>query len=166
MTINLTALDWVLLAVFVLSCLVGMWRGLIYEALMVVGWIIAFIAARWSGPPLGALLPLNNLSMPLRIGIGCTIVFSCIAFVFGGIAWRTRHAVRTIGLQPVDGALGAAFGIIRALAAMLAGVALAHLTAIPHEPWWKASVGVYWLEQTLRQLYPYLPPLVTKYISG
>ena len=35
----MTALDWIVLAVFALSMLVGAWRGLVYEVLSLLGWI-------------------------------------------------------------------------------------------------------------------------------
>ena len=40
-------LDWVLLAVLLVSLLLGLWRGLVYEVLSVVSWIAAFVLAQW-----------------------------------------------------------------------------------------------------------------------
>ena len=165
--LNPTAmLDWVLLAVLLISCLIGMWRGLVYEALVLAGWVAAFFAARWGGPLVGLWLPLGGATADLRTGVGCMLVFIIVAFVCSGIAWQIRRSVRLAGLRPVDGMLGAAFGAARALAVLLAVVALAHLTPLAHEPWWNASVGVRWLEITLHRLYPYLPPEAVRYLSA
>ena len=159
-------LDWILLVVLLLSCLVGMWRGLVYEALMLAGWVVAFFAARWAADPVGVWLPLGNASATLRTGLGATLVFIVVAFGWGWIAWRVRGTVRVMGLRPVDGALGAVFGAARALVILLAAVALANLTPLAHAPWWHASAGVRWLEMTLHQIYPYLPPQVLRYLSA
>jgi membrane protein required for colicin V production len=160
------SLDWILLAVLLISCLIGMWRGLVYEALVLAGWVVAFFVARWGGEAAGLRLPLGDASAQLRTGLGGTLVFIAVAFVWGWLAWRIRRAVRIMGLRPVDGVLGAIFGAARALAVLLAAVALANLTPLAHEPWWNASVGVHWLEMTLQQLRSYLPPEAVRYLPA
>lgn len=159
-------LDGILLLVLLLSCLIGMMRGLVYEALVLAGWVLAFFAARWAGDAVGIWLPLGSASATLRNGLGATLVFIVVAFGWGWIAWRVRGAVRVMGLRPVDGALGAAFGAARALVILLAVVALANLTPLAQASWWHASLGVRWLEMTLRQIHPYLPPQVLRYLSA
>lgn len=156
----LAPLDWVLLTVLLLSCLIGMWRGLVYEALILTGWVLAFLASRWFGPQAGAWLPLGG-SAPggLRAGLGYTLVFIVVAFTWGMVAWRMRRAVQVMGLRPVDHMLGAAFGAARAIAVLLVAAALVDLTPLGQESWWRASIGVHWLETGLRQLHPYLPAL-------
>jgi membrane protein required for colicin V production len=161
-----TALDWILLAVLLISCLIGMWRGLVYEGLVLAGWVAAYFVARWASGSVGAWLPLGDASAALRAGVGGTLVFIVVAFACGLVAAKIRRAVRIMGLRPVDGLLGAAFGAARALAVLLAAVALANLTPLAHEPWWHASAGVRWLEMTLQQLRPYLPPEAAHYLSA
>jgi membrane protein required for colicin V production len=160
------ALDWILLAVLLISCLIGMARGLVYEALVLAGWVAAYFAARWGGAPLGLLLPLGGTSADLRTGVGSTLVFIVVAFACGWFAWKARRTVRFMGLRPVDGLLGAVFGAARALIVLLAVTALVNLTPLAHEPWWNASAGARWLETTLHQLYPYLPPQALHYLSA
>ena len=41
-------LDWICLAVLALSLSIGAWRGLVYEVLSVVNWVLAFVLAQWS----------------------------------------------------------------------------------------------------------------------
>ena len=45
----MAALDWVLLVVFLGSILIGAWRGLVFEVLSLVSWVLAFFAARLWG---------------------------------------------------------------------------------------------------------------------
>ena len=161
-----TTLDWVLLTVLLLSCLIGMWRGLVYEVLVLTGWVAAFFVARWAGGSIGVWLPLGGASAMLRTGLGSALAFIVVAFIWAGISWQIRRNVRLAGLRPVDGMLGAVFGAARALAVLLAVVALAHLTPLAQTPWWHASVGVRWLEMALRQIYPYFPPEVRHYLSA
>jgi membrane protein required for colicin V production len=164
-------LDWILLVVVLLSCLIGMSRGLIYEALVLAGWVVAYFTAHWVGPLIGARLPLDQLSgghasATLRAGVGGTLIFIVVAFAWGWVAWRVRRAVRLMGLRPVDGMLGAGFGAARALAVLLVATALVNLTPLAHQSWWNTSAGARWLEMTLRQLIPYLPSQVARYLSA
>lgn len=156
----LAPLDWILLTLLLLSCLIGMWRGLVYETLVLAGWVVAFLTSRWFGAQVGTWLPLgNNVPAALRAGLGYTLVFIAVAFVCGLVAWRMRRAVRVIGLRPIDHLLGAVFGAARAIAVLLIAVALVDLTPLGQESWWRTSIGVRWLEMGLRQLQPYLPEL-------
>ena len=40
-------LDWIFLAVLLASMLIGAWRGLVFEVLSALGWLVAFMAAQW-----------------------------------------------------------------------------------------------------------------------
>jgi membrane protein required for colicin V production len=167
MTATIAPLDWIFLVVLLLSCLLGMSRGLIYEALILAGWIAAYFVARGAGPLTGSWLPLGgDASATLRAGLGGTLVFIVVAFMWSGIAWRVSRTARMAGLRPVDGMLGAAFGAARGLVVLLVVTALVKLTPLAHAAWWNASVGARWLEITLRQIYPYLPPQAVRYLSA
>ena len=47
----MAALDWVFVAVLLASMLIGAWRGLVFEVLSVLGWVVSFfvawLAIRW-----------------------------------------------------------------------------------------------------------------------
>ena len=44
----MATLDWIVLGVLAVSLAVGAWRGLVYELLYGVGWVVAFFAAQLS----------------------------------------------------------------------------------------------------------------------
>ena len=71
----MTALDWIVLAVFALSMLVGAWRGLVYEVLSLLGWIVAFVVARLWGGEVAGLLPLAGWEPQLRYAAGFVLLF-------------------------------------------------------------------------------------------
>ena len=68
-------LDWALLAVLLLSAVVGLWRGLVYEVLSVAVWVVAFVLAQRYGAPVGIWLPVDGFSEPLRVAMGFAAVF-------------------------------------------------------------------------------------------
>ena len=59
MTVSIT--DWVLLGVMFTSMVVGLWRGLVYEVLSLVGWVAAFFLAQW--------LATQRQTLPVRMCI-------------------------------------------------------------------------------------------------
>ena len=50
----MATLDWIVLGVLALSLAVGAWRGLVYELLYGVGWVVAFFITRLLVPQLAA----------------------------------------------------------------------------------------------------------------
>ena len=46
----MATLDWIFLAVLLVSMVVGAWRGLVYEMLSLANWVAAFVLAQWFGP--------------------------------------------------------------------------------------------------------------------
>ena len=52
--------DWALAVVLRVSTAIGLWRGLVYELLALVGWVVAFIAAQLWGPVVAQWLPFGE----------------------------------------------------------------------------------------------------------
>ncbi|MEW6465630.1 MAG: CvpA family protein, partial [Pseudomonadota bacterium] len=72
---DLPLLDWVLLAVLVVSLLLGAWRGLVYEMLTCAGWVAAFFLAQWWASDLAVRLPLGSASAALRHAVAFVAIF-------------------------------------------------------------------------------------------
>ena len=159
-------LDWIVLGVLLASIALGVWRGLVYEVMSVLGWIAAFVLAQWFGPEMAQRLPMGNASGPIRYAAGLAVVFVAAAFAGGLVAWITRKLVETIGLRPVDRTLGAAFGLLRGLVILLAAVMVLDMTPLRNETWVSESKGVAVLTAALKGLQPMLPAEFTKYFPG
>ena len=59
--------DWAMLAVLVLSLVVGAVRGLVFEVLSLAGWIVACFAAQSGSPWLAPHLPIGTPGSPLNV---------------------------------------------------------------------------------------------------
>ena len=116
-------IDWALLAVLLLSALLGLWRGLVYEVISVAGWVAAFVLAQAYASDVAAWLPMDGFSAPLQLAAGFAVVFMVAAFAGGLVAWVVKKLVESVGLRPVDRVLGGAFGLVRGLVILL-GVAV------------------------------------------
>jgi membrane protein required for colicin V production len=163
---NLAFLDWVFLAVLLLSTLLGAWRGLVAEVLSVVGWIAAFIAAQLFATTVGQLLPMQSFSDGLRYAAGFACVFIGTAFAAGLVTWMVKKLIESVGLRPVDRTLGAAFGLVRGAVLLLAASTVVAMTPMKDAPWWTESQGAAVLSTVLKGLKPVLPAELGKYINA
>lgn len=160
----MVAVDWILLAVLLLSMALGAWRGLVYEVLSVLAWLAAFVAAQWFAPQVAQQLPMGNASEPVRYAAGFVVVFIGAVFAGGLVAWLVKKLVEAVGLRPIDRMLGMVFGLARGLILLLAVTLVVGLTPLRANPWWQESKGAGMLTATLASLKPLLPEAFSKYM--
>ena len=160
----LTGLDWILLAVLGASLLLGLWRGLVYEVLSVLGWAVSFYAAQWFAPDVAAMLPLPSLSDPLRYAAAFVLIFVAALFAWGLLAFVVKKLVEAVGLRPIDRVLGALFGVLRGVILLLASTVVINMTAMKTSDWWTQSSGAPLLSGVLEGLKPLLPEQFARYL--
>ncbi len=163
---QLAALDWIILAMLLLSMALGAWRGLVYEVLSVLGWFAAFIVAQLYAATVGNMLPMTGATDALRYAAGFMVTFIASAFAAGLISWLAKKLIDTVGLRPVDRTLGAFFGLLRGFVMLLAATTAVLMTPLKEGDWWKQSSGASILTKTLRAVKPILPVEVGQYISS
>ena len=161
----MTAVDWILLGVLVFSMLLGAWRGLVYEVLSVLGWVVSFFVAQWFAPDLATRLPVQSASDPVRDAAAFVLIFIATVFAAGLLAFIFKKLVAAIGLVPVDRVLGAAFGVLRGMILLLAATVVIDMTALKTSSWWQESKGAPLLSATLTALKPVLPEKFAKYLT-
>jgi membrane protein required for colicin V production len=157
-------LDWIFVAVLVISFVVGAWRGLVYELLSLANWIVAFVLAQWLAPDAAHYLPLANATEVVRYAAGFVVVFVAALFMGGLVAFLVRKLVAAVGLRPVDRVLGAAFGVARGVVVLLALTVVVGMTPLAKSPWWQESDGVGVATVVLKGLKPVLPEEFGKYL--
>lgn len=161
----LTPTDWALLAVLLLSMLVGLWRGLVFEVLSLLGWIAAFFAAQWFAPDVANWLPLSTASAPVRYAAAFVLTFIGAVFIGGLLAALVKKLVAAVGLRPVDRVLGALFGAVRGLVLLLVATVAIEMTPLHSGAWWQESRGAPWLSAALQGLKPALPAQFARYLN-
>jgi membrane protein required for colicin V production len=144
-------------AVLAASVLLGLWRGLVYEALSVLNWLAAFVLAQWLAPRAAQFLPLSRAGESIQYAAGFVVVFIAALFAGGLLAWLTKKLVEAVGLRPVDRVLGGAFGLVRGVVAVLALAVLVHLARLQDGVWWTESVTAGVATAALRGLKPVVP---------
>jgi membrane protein required for colicin V production len=154
-------LDYVVLAVFVLSIAWGIWRGLVREVMSLVGWVIAFLAANLFAAPLADQLP-SSISRPEYRTLFAFVVIFFVAVIVTALAaiWLAK-VMHAAGLGSIDKVFGALFGLLRALIIVLAFAIIAGLTGIPRTSAWKDSISGNQLGAAATALRPWLPPALS-----
>ena len=159
-------LDWIFVAVLLASMLIGAWRGLVFEVLSLLGWVVSFFVAQWWADDMAALLPMGESAGSLRYAAGFAVVFVASVFVCGFLTWLAKKLVEAIGLRPADRSLGAVFGVLRGLVLLLAVAVVAGLTPLRDAAWWQESRGAPVLAEVLRGLKPALPDEFARHLPS
>ena len=154
MDVDIGWVDIGLLAFLVLSVLVGVMRGFVFELLSLAGWFAAYFAGRWFTPLAQPHIPVGSAGSTLNYGVTFACVFIAALIVWSLAARLIRALIRATPLSPIDRLLGAGFGALRGLVVLLVVA-----TVIGISPWaksaaWQRSQGVAWLNGLLHELRP------------
>lgn len=159
---SLAIVDLMMLAVLLVSAGVGVWRGFLYEAASLLGWVVAYFAARRWSP---AVMARATLEGWVPQGWSPDVVAAaCFGGLFIGVllAWALaarllRRLVHATPLQVPDRLVGAVFGIVRGVVLLLVMATLVSWTPLKDHEAWQASVGRVWLERLVEGLKPFWP---------
>jgi membrane protein required for colicin V production len=154
----MSLLDIAIVAILVLSLLLGVWRGFVREIFSLAGWVLAFLAANAVAAPIGDALPTSIARPEVRVLIAFIVVFVFTLSATALAAMLVSKLFKAAGLGGVDRTLGGLFGLARGVVILLAITIAAGLTALPKHPLWKESVGAGMLTRTVLQLKGWLPP--------
>ena len=163
--VQLGWVDLALLAVFGLSVLVGLWRGLVFEVVSLLGWLVAFIIANSVGPILAGLIPAGTLTPELRLW-GCyVVVFFVVLVACTLLARMLRALISATPLSVIDRLLGGAFGVVRGALILVVVATLVTLSPFARSSPWTNSHGALWLGLALEGLKPVLPQSLNVHIN-
>lgn len=133
----MTLFDFVVITVLLVSLLLGVWRGLFYEVLSLIGWPLAFISSKWFAGSIAPLLP--GKEEAVRIALAYALVFIATLIAWSILVWLLSRLVRAAGLGGLDRILGGLFGVVRGVLVILVLVWLAGLTRLPEQPYWREA---------------------------
>ncbi|HEX7455305.1 MAG TPA: CvpA family protein [Gallionella sp.] len=131
----MTGFDYAVIGIMLLSLLLGIWRGLVYEVLSLSGWPLAFILSRQFAGKLEPLLPVSQEAA--RVALAYALVFIAALIAWGMLVWLFCKLVKAVGLGVPDSLLGGLFGLLRGVLVVLVSVWLAGLSSIPDQVFWR-----------------------------
>ncbi|MCZ2292445.1 MAG: CvpA family protein [Burkholderiales bacterium] len=166
MMAGISWVDWTLLAVLLLSMLVGVWRGLMFELMSLAGWVVAWFGAQYLAGDIGTWLPVG-----VPGSAGNALAAFVVAFVGILVAWALlarliRVLVHATPLSMPDRVLGAGFGLLRGGVLLLALSTALALTPAAQSALWQQSEGARWLGVVLGGLKPLLPDAMARHLPA
>ncbi len=133
----MTLFDFLVIAIVLVSAVLGLWRGLVHAVLSLLGWPLAFVVSRIYAGGLAPLLPMQQ--EVVRLLVAYVVVFIGALIVWSVLVWLLSRLVRMVGLGWLDRILGGVFGVLRGGLVVLVLVWLAGVTRIPEEPFWRTA---------------------------
>ena len=157
--------DYAILAVIVISVLVGALRGFIKEVFSLLVWAAAFFVAYQFGGDVAGLME-DAIELPsARTAMGFTGLFVAVLLVGGLLNYLLGRLVAGTGLSGTDRLLGGLFGAARGLALIVATLLVAGLTPIPADPWWKESPTIARMMPLVDWAASFLPDSVAEHLD-
>ncbi|MBX3620069.1 MAG: CvpA family protein [Rhizobacter sp.] len=158
--------DLVMAGVLLVSIVVGLVRGFVFEVLSLAGWFVAYVVARWFAADLGPYLPVGQPGSGLNHA-------ACFAALFIGalLVWALgsrllRFLIHATPLSLPDRLLGSVFGLLRGLVLLLAAATVIAATPLAKSPVWQASRGAHWLQVAVDGLRPLLPSQLSNHLPA
>jgi membrane protein required for colicin V production len=158
----MNGLDFVVIGILLLSMLLGLWRGLLYEILSLLGWPIAIILSKLSATSVAPLIPISQEEM--RVTAAYALVFVVALIAWGIVARLIAKLLKAIGSDWADRAMGGLFGVMRGVLIVLVLVWMAGLTSVPEQPFWRGSLTGSTLEKIALPTKTWLPVSIAQRI--
>jgi membrane protein required for colicin V production len=133
------AVDYIIIAILIISAVMGLVRGLLREAIAVITWFLAIVLAWVFAPSLEPLLGGVLDGSPLRIWAARAIIFVGVLLLGGAISVVLGHYVRVSMFAGMDKFLGFVFGIIRGVVVVGAFTIAVQAMRMDEDPRWKNS---------------------------
>jgi membrane protein required for colicin V production len=118
----MNALDWLILLIMMFSALLAAAQGFFFEVISLAGAVLGYLLAAWGYKRLAPWFLDYVKSAPIADLAGFLAIFVSVVILAGVIARLARWVVREAGLRWVDRALGAAFGFLRGMLIVTAGL--------------------------------------------
>ena len=117
--------DWVIVVVLTLSTLLSLWRGFVREALSLLAWVVAYVAANIFADTLSAVLAGAIDNVTGRYIVSFVIIFVGVLILGNLVNAVMRRIIKLTGLSTLDRLLGTVFGFTRGLIVVLVAVFIA-----------------------------------------
>ena len=156
--------DLTLLAVMAASVLLGLWRGLVFELMSLVGLVVAYVAAQGFSAQVAPWVPVGAPGSGLNQGAAFVATFVATLLAWALLTRLVRLIVRATPLTLLDRLLGGVFGLLRGGVLLLVAATLVAFTPAVRSTAWQASTGAGWLAVALAGVKPLLPAEVSRHL--
>ncbi|MBR7889904.1 CvpA family protein [Marinomonas sp. A79] len=136
----LSTIDWLIVAVVILSTMLSLKRGFVKEVLSLLTWVIAFVVAVKFSDQMQALLLDQVQNDQIRYIVAFVSLFVATLVVGVLVSYLLGSLIQVTGLSSTDRVLGMLFGFARGSLIVVAFVSLLSLSpAIEKTEFWQTS---------------------------
>lgn len=157
--------DLAILAITLLSAVVGVYRGFIRETLSLISWILAIWAAFSFSEPASVHFEPYMESPQLRLVAAFAAIFIFTLLVLSLLSYLLHRVLAVSGIAGTDRVLGGLFGIVRAVVLVSVVLLVARLPGYPQQPWWQQSLLIKQLNPVVEFFHSLLPPDIAKHLE-
>lgn len=158
--------DLAMLGVLAISVIVGLVRGFVFEVLSLVGWVVAYLVARWFAADVAVHVPVGKPGSATNHAVGFVLLFIAALLLWAIASRLLRFLIHASPLSIPDRALGAGFGLLRGLVLLMVAATVITVTPLAKTPTWQASRGAQWLHSALDGLRPLLPSQLSNHLPA
>ena len=161
----MTSFDYLVLAIIGLSIILSVMRGLLIEALSILGWVAAFFVAKTYSSQLMPMMPADIPTESMRILAAFLVLFFATLLVASLLAIALTAIFKKIGLGWLNRLFGAIFGLARGVLIVCILVFLAGLTDAPQDERWRNAMFSAPIEALVISLLPWIPDNIAKHVK-
>lgn len=158
----MTGFDYAVIGIMLVSLLLGLWRGLTYELLSLLGWPLAFLMSWQLAGKIESVLPISEEGA--RMALAYALVFIATLLLWAMLVWLFTQLIKAAGLGVLDSLLGGLFGLLRGVIVIVILVLLADMTNIPKQAFWRNAKFSRTAEQAALLAKPLLPDNIARRI--
>ena len=145
-------LDYALLAIILISTLIGVLRGLVKEVMSLLGWILAGWTALHFSSDFTLFLENFVSHDGLRYALAFISLFVGVLVVSMLVNHLITKLIHLSGLKAIDRIFGCLFGALRGGLVVVVLVLLGGISPLAADPVWPASIMVEYFEQAANWL--------------
>jgi len=132
-------IDILIIVAVAISIIVGIFRGLVKEAISIGALLFAIWAALYFGPSVGDVSENWFSSEELQMWFGRILVFAVILALGGLLGWGISKLVRLSVLSGMDRFLGSLFGVLRGILLVAVFIIGGQFAGFDNDEWWLNS---------------------------
>lgn len=149
--------DWVFLAVIVVSTLISLIRGFVREILSLVAWVGAFWVAVTFSSSLAPSMTFVSDSEIVQVVAAFSTLFLVTLILAAMINFLIGKLVDKTGLTGTDRAVGMLFGLARGVALVTVVIVLGMVGGLHRQDWWAMSKVITTLQPLAEWLVAQVP---------
>lgn len=159
-------IDYLIIAVLLVSMIVGFFRGFFPELISIATWIVAIFAAMNFSGLIEPYLQGKLGSVVVELWASRLIMF-VVTLILGGLLGQlVSLVIDKSGLSGTDRVLGLVFGIVRGAVILGVLVIFGQLMGFQKEPWWPQSQLIPMVERVSDTLRIMVPDSVNDFLEN